>query len=245
MMKIIVNGAMGHMGRIVCEKLAAREEFEIAARVDKGATEEGVYAALTDYSGEADCVIDFSNHAATEELLAYCTERSLPVVLATTGHTEEEKQLIAEASKKTAVFYAANMSVGIAVLADLAKRAAARFPDADIEIIEWHHNRKLDAPSGTALMLAEAIRQERGEAVLHTGRSGYGKRDPKEIGLHAVRAGNETGMHEILISNGNETLTLTHKAESRALFADGALTAALFLNKKAPGLYGMGDMMKE
>ena len=246
-MKVIVHGAGGHMGRIIC---GMAEEgkcgAELAAQISPELTADpaaGIYTALNDFSGEADVVIDFSNHSATADLLEYCTGRGLPVVIATTGQTAEERAMIAEAAERIPVFFAANMSIGVAVLCDLARRAAAAFPEADIEIIELHHHRKLDVPSGTALMIANAIRDVRADAEFNIGRHENGKRRPEEIGIHSVRIGNEVGTHEILISNGNETLTLKHEAESRALFAEGAMKAAAFLCGKPAGLYNMQDMI--
>ena len=246
-MRIIVHGAGGHMGRIIC---GMAEEgkcgAELTAQVSPELTADpsaGIYTSLNDFNGEADIVVDFSNHSATADLLAYCTKRELPLVIATTGQTEEEKAMIAEAAKSIPVFFAANMSIGVAVLCDLARRAATAFPEADIEIIELHHHRKLDVPSGTALMIANAIRDVRTDAEFNIGRHENGKRRPEEIGIHSVRIGNEVGTHEILISNGNETITLKHEAESRALFAEGAMKAAAFLCGKPAGLYNMQDMI--
>ena len=242
-MKIIIHGAAGRMGRMVEEK--ARENA--VALVDPNAPAGGgelCYAALTDYTGPADVVVDFSHHAAVGTLLDYCVTRTLPVVVATTGHTAEEKEKIAAAAKRVPVFCSANMSVGVAVLADLARRAAAAFPEADIEIIETHHNQKLDVPSGTALLLADAIREAREDAVLLVGRHENGKRAAREVGIHSVRLGGEVGTHEILISTGSETITLKHQAHSRALFAEGALWAAAFLIGKPAGLYSMKDMFE-
>jgi 4-hydroxy-tetrahydrodipicolinate reductase len=190
-------------------------------------------------------VLDFSNHAATGELLDYCEQRRLPVVLATTGQTPEELARIGRAAGTVPVFRSANMSLGIAVLLDLARRAARMFPDADVEIVEAHHNQKLDVPSGTALMLANAVRSVRPEAEFVVGRHENGKRKKSEIGIHSLRLGNEVGMHEILITTGNETLTLKHEAESRALFAEGALAAAAWLMGKPAGLYNMQDLLEE
>ena len=136
------------------------------------------------------------------------------------------------------------MSIGVALLADLAKKAAAVFPDADIEIIERHHNQKLDVPSGTALLLARRIREARPEAEFVVGRHENGRRTPQEIGIHALRYGSEVGTHEIILSNGKENVTLKHEAENRALFADGALVAAEFLAEKGPGLYDMKDIVE-
>ena len=246
-MKILVHGAGGHMGQIVCcMSEEGRCGAELAARVSPELASDpsnAVFSSLDEFSGAADVVVDFSNHSSTETLLTYCTERNLPVVVATTGQTEVERELIYAAAENIPVFFSANMSVGIAVLADIAKRAVAAFPEADIEIIEKHHNRKLDVPSGTALMLANALHEVRENTVFNIGRHENGKRTPEEIGIHSIRLGNEVGTHEIIISNGNETITIKHEAENRALFAEGALKAAAFLCGKGAGLYTMKDML--
>ena len=246
-MNLILHGYTGRMGRMVDE--TAQSGFAgavIAARVSPDCAcegENGCYSSLSHYQGQADCVVDFSNHAATRELLAYCRERKLPVVIATTGQTDEERACIAEASKEIPVFFSANMSVGVALLADMAHRAAAAFPDAEIEIVEVHHDQKLDVPSGTALLLAHRIQEARHDAPLVIGRHENGKRTQREIGIHSLRLGNEVGTHEIILSTGSETITLKHKVESRRLFAEGALTAASFLCGKPAGLYTMQDMI--
>ena len=246
-MKVIIHGYTGKMGGHVQDACKAAG-VEIAAMaafdgVDDPATH--TYSSLAEVTEEADVLIDFSNHVTTKDVLDYCVSRSLPGVICTTGQTDEEKKMIADASEKTAVFFSANMSLGIAVLSDIAKRAAAMFPDADIEIVEKHHNRKLDVPSGTALFLADSIKSVRPEAEYNIGRHEYGKRTKKEIGIHSLRMGNEVGTHEIYINTGTEVLTLTHKAESRAVFADGALKAAEFLAGKPAGLYTMKELMGE
>ena len=212
-MNIIINGAKGRMGRIVCEAAAA-DGHEIVARVDFGYAEGEGLRKLAEYQGPADVVIDFSNHAATAQVTEYCVKRGLPVVVATTGQTAEELALIDEAAKAVPVFLSANMSLGVALLADLAKKAAAVFPDADIEIVEKHHNQKLDVPSGTALLLARRIKEARPEAQFVIGRHENGKRTKKEIGIHSLRLGNEVGTHEIIIATGSETVTLKHEAET-------------------------------
>ena len=246
-MRLIVTACTGHMGAIVCDLI--EEGFEnhtLAAKTSRHCEENGVdrcYKNINDFDGEADCVVDFSHHEAIGEILDYCVRRNLPIVIGTTGFTEEEMALIHSASEKIPVFQSANMSVGIALLRKLAKQTASMFPDADIEIVEKHHNRKLDAPSGTALLLAQSIAEVRENAVSNEGRSGHAKRTPEEIGIHAIRIGNEVGTHEILISNGNETITLKHEAENRALFAQGALKAASFMEGKAPGFYNMDNMV--
>ena len=152
--------------------------------------------------------------------------------------------MIAEAATKIPVFFSKNMSLGIALLCELAKTTAATFPDADIEIVEAHHNRKLDAPSGTALMLAEAIETVRAGLHRVLGRSGMKKREKNDIGIHAIRMGNVIGRHEVIIGTDTQTLTLTHEAHDRALFAEGAIAAGLFLLGKEPGFYTMQDMVK-
>lgn len=244
-MKIIVTGANGRMGRCLSERIEQSEDHTLAARISPAYytdSQAGTYPALHQYDGEADVVIDFSNHAATAELLDWCVRRELPVVIATTGQTEEELARIREASERIPVFLSANMSVGVALLAELARKAAALFPAADIEIIERHHNRKEDVPSGTALLLAHRIQEVRPGAELLVGRHENGKRGT-EIGIHAVRGGNEVGTHEIIIAAGSETITLRHEAENRVLFAEGALAAAAFLRGKEAGLYDMRDMV--
>lgn len=237
-MNIIINGAGGRMGRALramCQN--------VAAMVDPFVKEEGMLSSLWEFQGEADCIVDFSNHAGTNELLAYAVEREIPVVICTTGHTAEELAAIEEASKQIAIFRSGNMSLGIAVLGRLVKDAVKMFPDADIEIVESHHNQKLDVPSGTALMLAHAAQESRPEAYLLVGRHENGKRDKKEIGIHSLRMGNTVGIHEVIINTGTQILTLKHEAQDRSLFAEGALAAAEFMVGKAPGLYNMDDIV--
>ena len=202
-----------------------------------------VFTSLAEVNCEVDGVIDFSHHTAVGGLMDFCIAKNLPVVVATTGHTPEEKAVIADAAKKIPVFFSANMSIGVALLANLAKKAASVFPDANIEIVEKHHNQKLDVPSGTALLLAHRIQEALTDTVLLVGRHENGKRTAKEIGIHSLRLGNEVGTHEIIIATGAETITLKHEAENRSLFANGALAAAAFLEGKAPGLYSMQDII--
>ena len=242
-MKIIINGACGHMGRAVAAAADA-SGIAVTALVDPCApAEERYFRNIRDFAGDADVIIDFSHHSATPGLLSYAAERSIPVVLATTGHTPEELEAVKEAAGSVAVFRSANMSLGVALLAGLAKKAAALMPDADVEIVETHHNRKLDAPSGTALMLAEEIKKARDGAFVTCGRSGMSPRKKGEIGISSVRRGNIVGIHEIIFSTGTESITLKHEAHDRALFADGALSAARFLAGKPSGLYGMSDLV--
>ena len=240
-MKVIVNGALGRMGQQV-RRLLEEDGIPLAAAVDP-AGGEGICAALADYSGPADVVIDFSNHATAPALLAYCTARKLPLVAATTGYTPEEFALLEEASKTIPIFQSYNMSLGVALLARLVGQAAAIFGGCDVEIIEAHHNRKADAPSGTALLLADAVKAKRPEAEYVFGRSGQHKRGPNEIGIHALRMGNVVGEHEVIFATDNQSISLKHQAHDRALFAEGALTAANFIVRQGPGLYHMDDLL--
>lgn len=195
--------------------------------------------------GTADCLIDFSNHVCTEALLSFAVKTKIPVVIATTGHTPEELAAIQNAARQIPIFHSANMSVGVALLVKLAKTAAAAMPDAEIEIIEKHHNRKLDAPSGTAMMLYRELAEVRTDATAKLGRSGHGKREPGEIGIHAVRMGNIVGVHEVIIGTASQSITLKHEAYDRGLFAEGALVAADYLKIRQPGLYDMHDLLQE
>ncbi len=245
-MKIIINGAGGRMGKEVAK--LAQSGFrgaELMAGVDAVAQNADFpcYTNWDDVKENADCIVDFSFHGAIGEVLCYAKETNTAVVVATTGHTEEEMQMIKDASEVIPIFWSANMSLGVALLAELAAVAARSMPDADIEIIEKHHNRKLDAPSGTALMLANAIKKVRESAEFVFGRHGQAKRTQNEIGIHAIRMGNIVGEHEILIGTDNETITLKHEAHNRALFAEGALAAASFMAGKPKGFYSMKDII--
>lgn len=242
MIKIILNGALGRMGKEVEQIVSGTDDMEICARVDALGGE--CLSHIGEYSGEADVIIDFSHHSSAKELLDYAVERQLPVIVATTGHTADELELIKNASEKTAVFHSANMSLGVALLAELARKAASSMPNADIEIIETHHNRKLDAPSGTALMLADELKDTRENAELAIGRSGQCKRQPNEIGIQSVRRGNIPGIHEVIISTDYQTISLKHEAHSRALFAEGAVSAARFMCGKSAGMYNMKSMIE-
>ena len=241
-MKIIINGAGGKMGHMLADMAGNMDGVSVAALVDVAfATGEGKFHALDDFTGDADIVIDFSHHTATQAVTSYCVRRNLPVLIASTGQTDDETALIREASGKIPVFISPNMSVGVALVADVAERVARLFGDCDVEMIEAHHNQKLDVPSGTALMLAKRIQSAREGSILNIGRHENGKRPQNEIGIHSLRYGSEVGTHEVIFSNGLETITIRHDAKNRALFAKGALSAAQWLVGKKPGLYGMND----
>lgn len=238
-MKIIINGADGHMGSILKERIEGNDDLEVCY---EAGIREG-YTSLRNCNKTADVVIDFTDHKALQELLDYCLIHHTPAVIATTGHTEEEKELIIGASEKIPIFYSANMSVGVAVLVKLVAEAMEEFPNADVEIIETHHNRKKDVPSGTALMIAEAARQVRDDAYFVIGRNSFGSRGKQEIGIHSVRLGNEAGTHEVILSTGSQNLFLKHEARDRSLFADGAIQAARFIVNMPSGLYTMKDLI--
>ena len=244
-MKIILVGALGRMGAQV-KAAAEKLGHEISSTVDVGYVTDGdgCYAKIEAVKEKADVIIDFSYHAVTEEIVSYAAENQLPAIICTTGHTEEEKRIIATAAEKTAIFYSGNMSIGIATLCDAVKRVVSVFPDADVEICETHHNRKLDAPSGTALMLFDAVREVRPNAVAVNGRAGQAKREKDDVGISALRMGNIVGIHEVAICTDNERITLKHEAFDRALFADGAIKAAEYLIGKPAGLYNMKTMLK-
>ncbi len=237
-MKIIVNGATGRLGSILCKKIQENPEHTLVAACSRS----GV--SLSAVTEPADVIIDFSNHECTEALTAYAATHKIPVVIATTGRTEQEEALVQNCAEQVAVFSSANMSIGIALLCSLAKNVVKTFPSAEIEIVECHHHKKLDVPSGTALMCAKSIQQERPESRLVIGRHEYGRREPMDIGIHSLRYGREVGTHTIIFSCGDETLELCHRAEDVALFTDGALAAAKFIIGKSAGLYGMKDILE-
>ena len=239
-MRAVVCGANGAMGKLICGILGD----EVAGRVSIDG-ENGVpktFGELGDV--KPDMLIDFSHHTAIGDVLAYAKENGIAAVIGTTGHTPEEKAMITAAAQEIPVFFSGNMSLGIAVLCRLAKDAAKYFPDADIEIVEVHHNRKVDAPSGTAHMLFNAIKEVRPQAVEHCGRAGEGKRTRDEIGVASLRLANVVGIHEVHISTGTQTLVLKHEAVTRAMLADGAVDAARFMVGKAKGFYNMESMLE-
>ena len=240
-MRVILCGANGAMGKLIDNIFGS----EIVGRVSLDG-ENGVAKTFAELGEIAsDVVVDFSHHSAVADVLAYAKKTGAAAVIGTTGHTPEEKALIFDAARDIPVFYAGNVSLGIAVLCRLVKQAAAFFPDADIEIVEIHHTRKVDAPSGTAHMLFNAVKEVRPNAWENCGRSGEGKRTKDEIGVHALRLGSVVGVHEVHIHTPNQSLTLKHESGSRAMLADGAAAAARFMEGKAKGLYNMEDILNE
>ena len=239
-MRAIVCGANGAMGKLICGILGD----EVVGKVSIDG-ENGVPKTFEELGAvSADVIIDFSHHTAVGSVLNYAKQIGAAAVIGTTGHDDEEKALIAAASEEIPVFFSGNVSMGIAVLCRLAKQAASFFPDANIEIVEVHHIRKVDAPSGTALMLFNAVKEVRPQAWANCGRSGEGKRTPEEIGIHALRMGNVVGIHEVHIVTPNQSLTLKHESGSRAMLADGAVDAARFIAGKPAGLYNMENILE-
>ena len=239
-MRAVLCGANGAMGKLIGQILGE----EIVGRVSIDG-ENGVPKTFDELGHvDADVVIDFSHHSAISDVLAYGKGTGAAVVVGTTGHTEEEKAQIFAAAAEIPVFYSGNVSVGIAVLCRLAKESVRFFPDADIEIVEVHHTRKVDAPSGTAHMIFNAIKEVRPNAYENCGRSGEGKRTKDEIGISALRMGNVVGIHEVHIVTPTQSLTLKHEAITRGMLADGAVDAARFMLGKPKGLYNMENILE-
>lgn len=252
-MRVLISGITGHIGKILSDMIKKDENLTLSCGVARSGKDDAVYyeenktepiyTAFDKVNVDVDMIIDFSNHSLTNNLIDFALRKNVPVVIATTGQTEEEKEKIIEATKQIPIFFAANCSIGVAILIDLAKKVAAEMQDADIEIIETHHNRKIDAPSGTALKIAEELKSVRKDANLVLGRNGHKKREKNDIGINSIRLGNVVGIHEVIVSTNYESITLKHEAYDRALFAEGAIRAAKFLIGKKPGLYGMKDLV--
>lgn len=251
MIKVLMHGCNGKMGQVVSRMVAETEGMELAAGVDRFTGKEQpypVFASVAECDVPVDVVIDFSNAAAVDGLLEDCAEKNLPVVLCTTGLSEEQIAHVKEASKKTAVLRSANMSLGVNLLLKLLKDASKVLAPAgyDIEIVEKHHNQKVDAPSGTALALADSINDAMGNVYTYNyDRSQVRKkREEKEIGIAAVRGGTIVGEHEVIYAGEDEVIEFKHTAYSKAIFAKGAVSAAAFLAGKEPGLYDMSDVIQ-
>ena len=251
MIKILMHGCNGKMGRMITEIAKQDQDVEIVAGVDKYtavANEYPVFETISECDVDADAVIDFSNAGAVDELLDYCVEKKLPVVLCTTGLSEEQLARVKEVSEKIAVLKSANMSMGINLLLKLLKDAAKVLAPAgyDMELVETHHNQKLDAPSGTALALADSINEAMGNEYeyVYDRSQVRKKRDAKEIGISAVRAGTIVGEHEVIFAGTDEVIEFKHTAYSRSVFAKGAVEAGKFLAGQPAGMYDMGDVIQ-
>lgn len=250
MVRIIMNGCNGHMGQVISDLVSKDENAEIVAGVDLQDTGRYSYPVFTELGAcdvKADVMIDFSSAKATDAVLEYCGNRELPLVLCTTGLSQEQLQKVEETAEKTAVLRSANMSLGINTLLKLLQDAAKVLAAAgfDMEIVERHHNLKVDAPSGTALALADSLN----EAMDHQYHYVYDRsqkreqRDSKEIGLSAVRGGTIVGEHEVIFAGPDEVIEFKHTAYSKTVFAKGAVEAAKFLKGKAAGMYNMSHVI--
>lgn len=249
MTKIIITGANGKMGKVLQSIISNRDDCEIVAGVDLNTEQSAsfpIYATIEEVQEKADAVIDFSNPVLLESLLNYSRSSGTPLVIATTGYNDEQKKMISDASKQCPIFFTYNMSMGINLLANLAKKAAEILGnDFDIEIVEKHHNQKIDAPSGTALMLADAICEVKDEPMKYEydRHSKREKRTKNEIGLHAVRGGTIVGEHDIIFAGRDEIITLSHSARSKEIFAVGAVNAAVYMSGKPSGMYDMKELI--
>lgn len=250
MIRVIMHGCNGKMGQIISDLIAADPDVEMAAGIDArddGHNSYPVFRDIADCDAEADCLIDFSVTAAVDKMLDYCVEHKLPCVLCTTGLSEEQLVKVKEASKRIAILKSANMSLGINLLLKLLKEAAGVLAPAgfDMEIVEKHHNLKVDAPSGTALALADSINEEFNNEYeyVYDRSSRREKRPQKEIGISAVRGGTIVGDHDVIFAGSDEVITFSHTAYSKAVFGKGAVQAAKFLAGKDAGMYNMQDVI--
>ena len=250
MTRVIMHGCNGHMGRVITDLVSKDDDIEIVAGIDPfddGHNTYPVFASIKDCYVKADAVIDFASAKAEDALLDYCVEKQIPVVVCTTGLSKEQLDKVRESACKVAVLKSANMSLGINTLFKLLQDAAKVFIPSgyDVEIVERHHNQKLDAPSGTALALADAIKEIAGDEYYYKyDRSQeHKKRDPKEIGISAVRGGTIVGVHDVIFAGEDEVIEFTHTAYSKSVFAKGAIEAAKFLAGKPAGMYDMTDVI--
>ncbi|MBQ1916408.1 MAG: 4-hydroxy-tetrahydrodipicolinate reductase [Lachnospiraceae bacterium] len=250
MTRIIMNGANGHMGQVITQIVAGDDDCQIVAGIDPYTEQKNdypVYAWPAECDVDADVIIDFSNAKAVDGLLDYAAEKQIPVVLCTTGLSDAQIEKVNETSKKVAILRSANMSLGINTLFELLGKATKVFADAgfDVEIVEAHHNQKLDAPSGTAIALADAVNEaaDGKYTYIYDRHDRRQKRDPKEIGISSIRGGNIVGEHEVIFAGDNEVITFKHQATSKSVFAKGAVEAAKFLKGKPAGLYDMRQVI--
>lgn len=251
MLNIIINGVSGRLGHTLVQVTKEHDDIYIVAGVDISAPKDNnyifpVYTDIKTINEKADVLIDFSSPKATKTVLEYCMEKNIGAVIATTGLSNIEKQYIADASKHIPVFFTANMSLGVNLIMKLAKQAAAILEDNfDIEIIEKHHNHKVDSPSGTALVLADAINDslKTKHDYVFGRHDSNNRRSHNEIGIHAIRGGTVVGEHDIMFFGNDEVIQITHEAHSKNVFAVGAIRAAKFIADKQPGLYDMDDLL--
>ena len=249
MTDIILNGCNGKMGAAVTKAVSERDDCRIVAGVDLYGDNANfkVYRSFSQLDVKGDVIIDFSNPSVLDSMLEYAKNSNTPMIICTTGFSEDQVSKIKEASKDVAVFYSGNMSLGINLIIELSKKAASILGNNfDVEIIEKHHNQKIDAPSGTALMIADGISEILTESQYVYDRHSYRKkRDKNEIGIHAIRGGTIVGEHEVIFAGHDEIFSLKHQALSKEVFAVGAVNAAVYLKDKQSGMYDMGNLLSE
>ena len=245
MTNIVVCGAAGKMGRKICECVKEKDACRLIAGIDRDTEPYSDFPLFTSpeqLPSKPDVLIDFSHPSALDALLSYCVSMNVPIVIGSTGYSDEQIASIKTASEKIPVFFTFNMSLGINLLVQLVRKAASVLGEGfDVEIIEKHHNQKIDAPSGTALMLAEEINKAKGNTMhyVYDRHNVRAKREVSEIGIHSLRGGTIVGEHEVIFAGKDEVITLSHSAASKMVFAEGALNAAMFIASKSPGLYDM------
>lgn len=249
MTNIVICGANGKMGQTIYRCVRDRDDCKIIGGVDLNTekyTDFPIYSSVSELPEKPDVIIDYSHPSCLSSLLEYCKTNGTPVVLATTGYSDEQISEIKKAASQIPVFFSWNMSLGINLLVELAKKATAILGDKfDIEIVEKHHNQKIDAPSGTALMIANAINETRNNEMnyVYDRHSQRKKREDNEIGIHSVRGGTIVGVHEVLFAGNDETITISHSAASKTVFAEGSVNAAIFIKNKEAGLYDMNSII--
>ena len=247
MLKVIVNGCLGKMGKVLARCVQEDEQLELVCGASLNPTEDTsfkLYSKMEDISESADVIIDFSHHSTLSDVLSFALKNKTPLVIATTGYNEDELNKIKEASKIIPIFHSSNMSLGVNVLLKLVKEATKMLNDFDIEVIEKHHNKKVDAPSGTAIMIANAVKEVLPTIEYNYGRYGReAKRDKNEIGIHAIRGGTIVGEHDVIYAGHDEIVEIKHLAQSKDIFAKGSITAAKYLVSQVPGYYNMDNML--
>lgn len=251
MKRILLCGCNGKMGRVITTIVESRQDCEIVAGIDIHndlSNQYPVFESINEANCKADVLIDFSNPALLSGILSYAKDKNIPAVICTTGYSKAQVEEITKASQSIPVFHSGNMSLGINLLIELSKRAAAVLGNQygfDIEIVEKHHNQKLDAPSGTALMIADSMADvlEQSPKYMYDRHSQRKKRDQHEIGIHSIRGGSIVGEHEVIFAGQQEVISISHSAQSKEIFAVGAVNAAMFLSQMPAGLYNMGHLL--
>lgn len=250
MVNVLICGALGKMGQAVANELKIKKDIKVAAGFDVKLSENLSYPVYDNFKNikeQIDIIIDFSNPLALDSILDYGLKNNVPLVLCTTGYSNNDKIKIKKAAKSIPIFYSQNMSIGVNLITQLVKKTALILSDEfDIEIIEKHHNQKLDAPSGTALMLADSVSSIKDNTkYIYDRHCVRKKRDKNDIGIHSIRCGNIVGEHEVIFASDDEIIEISHKAMSKKIFAKGAVNAAGFLLNKPAGIYDMSDMLKQ